>query len=58
MRLAPRRQRVWDRLSETLPAARLDAMSETRDWRDLPALGAAILKGQLRGRTVVRVTGD
>lgn len=33
-------------------------MTEMRDWHDLPALGAAILKGQLRGRTVVRVTGD
>ena len=55
---APRRQRVWDRLSEILPTDRLDAMTEMRDWHDLPALGAAILKGQLRGRTVVRVTGD
>ena len=33
-------------------------MTEIGDWHDLPALGAAILKGQLRGRTVVRVTGD
>jgi acrylyl-CoA reductase (NADPH) len=36
---------------------KLEAMVEPATLADLPALGAAILKGGVRGRVVVDVTG-
>jgi len=48
-----RRLRAWDRLARDLPLDRLDAMIQPATLADLPALGAAILKGQVQGRVVV-----
>lgn len=47
------RIRAWNRLSQDLPLDRLDAMIRPATLSDLPALGAAILKGQVQGRVVV-----
>lgn len=53
--LCPRDRRLhaWDRLARDLPLDRLDAMIQPATLADLPALGAAILKGQVQGRVVV-----
>lgn len=55
--MAPFDQRVraWDRIVRDLPMDQLEAMVEPATLADLPALGAAILKGQVRGRVVVDV---
>ena len=49
------RQRAWARIARDLPMEKLRAMVEPVGLRDLPELGAAILNGQVRGRTVVDV---
>ncbi len=49
------RIRAWDRIARDLPMDRLDAMVQPATLADLPALGAAILKGQVQGRVVVDV---
>jgi acrylyl-CoA reductase (NADPH) len=57
--LQPHEGRVeaWRRLARDLPMAKLEAMVRPARLADLPALGAAILKGQIRGRVVVEVGG-
>jgi len=50
-----RRKAAWQRLARDLPASLLDAMTETVRLEDLPALGASILKGGVRGRVVVAI---
>jgi acrylyl-CoA reductase (NADPH) len=55
MRSFADRRAAWDRLVRDLPMDKLDAMMTTATLRDLPALGAKILKGQMRGRTVIDV---
>jgi len=47
------RQRAWARIATDLPMDRLEAMVEPATLADLPALGAAILKGEVKGRVVV-----
>jgi len=47
------RLRAWDRLARDLPLAQLDAMIVPARLDDLPDLGAAILRGEVRGRVVV-----
>ncbi|MFN3970200.1 MAG: MDR family oxidoreductase [Gemmobacter sp.] len=49
------RVRAWDRIARDLPLDRLEAMIQPATLADLPALGAAILKGQVQGRVVVDV---
>ncbi|MCB2111144.1 MAG: oxidoreductase [Defluviimonas sp.] len=49
------RLRAWSRISRDLPMDRLEAMIVPAGLSDLPELGAAILKGQVRGRVVVDV---
>lgn len=49
------RLRAWTRLVTDLPMDRLEAMVRPATLADLPALGAAILKGQVKGRVVVDV---
>lgn len=49
------RVRAWDRIAADLPADTLDAMIQPATLADVPDLGAAILKGQIRGRVVVDV---
>ncbi|MDJ1007443.1 MAG: MDR family oxidoreductase [Paracoccaceae bacterium] len=46
---------IWDRIATDLPMEKLDAMVQPARLGDLPALGAAILKGQVKGRVVVDV---
>lgn len=52
----PRRQDAWNRLARDLPLAKLDAMTEEVRLADLPALADRILKGEVRGRVVVRLS--
>ncbi len=49
------RQRAWTRIARDLPLDKLETMIEPATLTDLPRLGAAILKGQVRGRVVVDV---
>lgn len=49
------RQRAWARIASDLPMAKLEAMVEPATLADLPALGAAILRGEVKGRVVVDV---
>ena len=49
------RERAWGRIVQDLPMDKLEAMVETATLEDLPALGKAILKGQVKGRMVVDV---
>ena len=50
-----RRAEAWARLASDLDLGRLDAMTERAGLDDVPALGAAILEGKVRGRVVVDV---
>jgi acrylyl-CoA reductase (NADPH) len=49
------RVRAWGRIASDLPMDKLDAMIQPATLADLPDLGRAILKGQVRGRVVVDV---
>jgi acrylyl-CoA reductase (NADPH) len=49
------RLRAWGRIAHDLPFDKLEAMIQPAKLEDLPALGAAILKGQVKGRVVVEV---
>lgn len=50
-----RREAAWARLAKDLPMAALDSTITEAKLEDLPALGSSILKGQVRGRTVIRL---
>ena len=50
------RLRAWERIARDLPMEKLEAMIHPAGLADLPELGAAILKGGVRGRVVVDVT--
>jgi len=54
---AAERAAAWARLARDLPLDTLDGMTEVKRLADLPALADAILKGQVRGRTVIDVRG-
>ena len=49
------RVRAWGRIVTDLPMEKLEAMVAPATLADLPALGAAILKGGVKGRVVVDV---
>ncbi len=49
------RLRAWERIAADLPMDKLEAMIQPATMADLPALGRAILKGQVKGRVVVDV---
>jgi acrylyl-CoA reductase (NADPH) len=49
------RLRAWDRIAADLPMDKLEAMVTPATLTDLPDLGRAILKGQVKGRVVVDV---
>lgn len=57
MQPAENRARIWQRIADSLPMDKLDAMTQTVPLSDVPDLARAILKGQVRGRTVVDVNG-
>ena len=50
-----RRITAWDRLAADLPLKNLDAMTEEAPLAQLPDLAEKILRGQVRGRTVINV---
>ncbi len=50
-----RRIVAWNRIAKELPMDKLDAMTEMAALGDLPDLATKILKGQVRGRTVIDV---
>ena len=52
-----RRVRAWGRVVRDLPMGKLEAMVRSAVLSDLPALGEAILKGEVQGRVVVDVNG-
>lgn len=47
------RIRCWNRIASDLPMEKLEEMVRPATLEDLPALGAAILKGGVKGRVVV-----
>ena len=49
------RHRAWQRIVTDLPMDKLEAMVQPATLNDLPELGKAILKGQVKGRCVVDV---
>ncbi len=49
------RLRAWERIARDLPMDKLEAMVQPATLSDLPDLGRAILKGQVKGRVVVDV---
>jgi len=51
----PQRVAAWDRIARDLPMDKLEAMVVPAGLGDLPALGAAILRGEVQGRVVVDV---
>ncbi len=51
------RVRAWEQVAKDLPMDKLEAMIQPAVLSDLPALGAAILKGEIKGRVVVDVNG-
>ena len=57
--MCPREERVeaWQRLARDLPLDRLERMTQTVPLFALPELAPKILKGEIRGRTVVDVAG-
>ncbi|MEL6677184.1 MAG: acryloyl-CoA reductase [Pseudomonadota bacterium] len=51
------RLRAWERIAADLPMDKLEQMVQPATLGDLPGLGGAILKGQVKGRVVVDVNG-
>jgi acrylyl-CoA reductase (NADPH) len=49
------RQKAWARIAAVMPMDKLDAMITPATLSEVPALGAAILQGQVKGRVVVDV---
>jgi acrylyl-CoA reductase (NADPH) len=56
--MCPREERIktWARLARDLPLDRLERMTQTVPLSALPELASMILKGEIRGRTVVDLT--
>ena len=53
-----RRVVAWDRLASDLPKDVLDRVCTTIALADVPAWGARILRGEVRGRVVIDVAGQ
>ncbi|MBN2630022.1 MAG: oxidoreductase [Rhodobacteraceae bacterium] len=51
-----RRVVAWDRIASDLPMDKLEAMIRPATLAEVPALGAAILRGEVQGRVVVDVS--
>ncbi len=50
------RKQIWKLLSEEWkPAAALEELSQEVELKELPEVLSAILKGQVRGRTVLKL---
>jgi alcohol dehydrogenase len=50
------RRAVWHRLATDMKPRHLAEMTRTIGFDDLPAAFDAFVKGQVRGRTVVKIT--
>lgn len=55
MKPYPARLEAWKRILTDLPLDKLEALASEARLEDLPALGASILKGEVRGRVIVRL---
>ena len=55
MQPAENRSRIWQRIAEDLPLDKLDAMTTVSPLGDAMNLAKAILRGDVRGRTVIDV---
>lgn len=51
----PTRQRVWDRLAADLKPKHLAAVTRTIAFDELPGAFDAFIKGEIKGRTVVKI---
>ena len=51
----PERRAIWGRLVQDLPLPLLDSMTDVRPMSEIFELGASILAGRVRGRTVIDV---
>ena len=51
----PTRQRVWDRLAADLKPKHLGAVTRTIAFDELPGAFDAFIKGEIKGRTVVKI---
>jgi alcohol dehydrogenase len=51
----PTRQRVWDRLAADLKPKHLAAVTRTIAFDELPGAFGAFIKGEIKGRTVVKI---
>lgn len=51
----PTRQRVWDRLAGDLKPRHLETVTRTIDFDALPGAFDAFIRGEVKGRTVVRI---
>lgn len=51
----PLRRKVWGRLASDLKPAHLETIARTIDFEQLPGFFGAMLKSQIRGRSVVRI---
>ena len=52
-----RRKLAWQRISAELPMSQLQRMTTTSTLSEIAAQGSEIIKGGVRGRTVVDVNG-
>jgi acrylyl-CoA reductase (NADPH) len=46
---------AWQRLAELLPKDALEEMAQEAILEDVPGLSQEILRGNIRGRTVIKV---
>ncbi len=51
----PKRLQAWNRLGTDLNLEVLESMSTEIEFDDIPEAASAILKGQIRGRTIVKI---
>ena len=49
------RVRAWQRIARDVPMEKVESMVQMATLSDLPELGKAILKGQVKGRVVIDV---
>ncbi|MCY4309350.1 MAG: oxidoreductase [Rhodobacteraceae bacterium] len=57
MRPISDRVSAWSKINQYLDISKLENVVEIRSLADLPDLGKSILKGEIRGRTVIDVNG-
>ena len=52
-----KRERAWARLAQDLDIAKLDRLTRTIGFAELPQAAADIVAGKIRGRVVVEING-